>query len=665
MVKHHKPDNLLLVLNLDYKNYTMKTMRKNLRYCVVIFSALITLMFLPSCKDFLNPDQDLNVTQEQLMDDWYEYRSVAMGLYGLQQQLVEQLVVLGELRGDLLAVTPNADADLIEIYNFQASKNNKYSSPTNFYKLISACNSFLRVLKSNHPELLDTSRKSDDLSNYDRLYGEVLCMRAWAYFNAVRIYGKVPVIHESLTSVEEIEQYMNSSSSYVDTSIVYARNGYDNIQRDTIITLTKQFYDTDMVIQIFTKQLEEDVKAVGVNHYIDNQDISWEVTIWNTYAWHALLGQMYLTSGDLIQAVKHFEFITKTNDPKSPYRYQLAGGLFGFSLNSWSSIFTNIDIREHILTLPFNKANKQQNNFQRLFEVRAPHDYMLKPTKTAVHLWETTWRAYNLITKQAKPELTILDEEIPGFPSDVYRGFGTSYTYVKSGVTMTMQHFPFMYNAKGTGMLNYKMENDVRSYSSLMEDVDTIVSKYSINKTTYDQDANFIIYRAGGIHLYLAEIYTWWAFDQNGLIKPFTTNALSIVNNGSQYNIQTDRAQMGVRGRVGFLMYPGIIGTNGGIQVGDINYKHDPFTNEVIGFTNLTGKLLEKQLYLEEQILDERARELAFEGERFYDLMRVANRRNDPSFLAKKVSAKYPAEMRESMYNLLLDKKNWYINAFD
>jgi hypothetical protein len=64
-------------------------------------------------------------------------------------------------------------------------------------------------------------------------------------------------------------------------------------------------------------------------------------------------------------------------------------------------------------------------------------------------------------------------------------------------------------------------------------------------------------------------------------------------------------------------------------------------------------------------IIGERARELAYEGERFYDLMRVAKRRNDPSYLAKKVSEKFPEDRREAMYNLLLDEKNWYINYFE
>ncbi len=58
-------------------------------------------------------------------------------------------------------------------------------------------------------------------------------------------------------------------------------------------------------------------------------------------------------------------------------------------------------------------------------------------------------------------------------------------------------------------------------------------------------------------------------------------------------------------------------------------------------------------------------RELAFEGERFYDLIRVAKRRNDPSYLAKAVSSKFPPGRRDVIYSLLMDENNWYINYFD
>lgn len=653
-------------------------MHKYLKYPVIIISFIISIGFMPSCKDFLSPEQDY-ISKDQLYKDWYEYRSVAIGLYDLQQKLVEQLVVLGELRGDLLTITPNADADLIEIYNFQVSKTNKYADPTNFYKLISACNSFIGVLKEKHPEVLDYTIA---VTNYDRLFGEALCMRAWAYFNAVRIYGEVPVIYESLTSIDEIEEYLNSSSTYIDSvNIVFGQDGFHN---DTTynkpITLQKQFYDINMVISIFSKELEEQVKAVGVNHYIDNGDISWEVTVWNTFAWHALLGQMYLFSGDLAKAASHLNAIALTTSDN--FRYQLDQS---FANGQWRNIFADIDSREHIYTLWFNKAYQQQNEFQRLFEAFEPHRYMLKPTKAAIHLWETVWRGYKLIVNESKPELTKLDK-IPselvqkgdylfkyGVPSDFYRGFGTSYQYVKNE--------KFIPQSEYFKMLYYKMSNEVQSYTTLMEGVDTVVNKYSINKLLYDQDANFIVYRAGGIQLYLAEIYTWWAYERSGFIQTFTTNAVNILNNGSNYSSQATRQQLGVLGRVGLygtygeiqinidntipLKIPPYSGTFGGVELGNINYIQDPYTNEVIGYTDLTNNLLAKQLLLEERILDERARELAFEGERFYDLIRISKRRNDPSFLAKKVSAKYPAGLRQTIYNKLLDEKNWYINMFD
>ena len=146
---------------------------------------------------------------------------------------------------------------------------------------------------------------------------------------------------------------------------------------------------------------------------------------------------------------------------------------------------------------------------------------------------------------------------------------------------------------------------------------------------------------------------------QGGILRTLTTTALSIVNNGAQYSPLGTRPELGVRGRVGFG------GAVDGIKIGNINYVHHPYTNEIVSYTDLTGNLVAKQLYLEEQILDEKARELAFEGERFYDLVRIANRRNDPSFLAKKVSQKYPAGMRTTIYNYLMKPENWYINVFE
>src|SRR5690606_10437372 len=131
---------------MDMRNYN--------KYTAIIGIFLLSVILFSSCKDFLNPEQEINITKDKLYDDWYEYRSIVMGLYGIQADLVEQLVILGELRGDLMKTTENADADMVEIYNFNVSKENKYAQPTNFFKLITAANSFITVLKTKHPEVM-------------------------------------------------------------------------------------------------------------------------------------------------------------------------------------------------------------------------------------------------------------------------------------------------------------------------------------------------------------------------------------------------------------------------------------------------------------------------------------------------------------------------------
>ncbi len=618
-------------------------MKRLKKYLPIIFLLAVPFLFLNSCKEFLDPEQDINLTEDKIYDDWYEYRSVAMGMYGIQQQLVEQLLILGELRGDLLTITENADADMVEIYNFSISPENKYASPTNFFKLIAATNNFIKVLEEKRPEIKDPK---SPISNYDRLYGEALCMRAWAYFNAVRIYGKVPFIHEGLTTIEETEAFLNTEGVYIDSlSITYAKDGYRN---DTVrinpVQLEKQYYDQRLVIDYFTNELERKVKAVGVNHYMENNDISWEVSIWNTHAMNSLLGHMYLTDGDLAKAAHYFEKIIYL--PSENYRYQLDES-FGFT--NWRNIFGNIDSREHIFTLWFNKNYFQQNDFQTFFEPRTPHRYMLKPTRQAILNWETIFDNYTISANQSQPWKSRLN--FKGMPGDFHRGYGVSYAYLRDGMPID----PMMIR----GMLYLKSENDLRTAAIITENVDTVVWKYSWNKDVYDMDANYIVYRAAGIHLLLAEAYVYWAFNRGGVVLTFTSNAVNIVNNGANYSQSSNREQLGVRGRVGFG------GSNDGIKVGNINYVHDPFNNEIVDYINLTGNFSGLQELLEDKIIEEKAREMAFEGERFYDLMRVAKRRNDPSWLAEKVSQKYPEGQREQIYNLLLDENNWYINYFE
>lgn len=63
---------------------------------------------------------------------------------------------------------------------------------------------------------------------------------------------------------------------------------------------------------------------------------------------------------------------------------------------------------------------------------------------------------------------------------------------------------------------------------------------------------------------------------------------------------------------------------------------------------------------VEDMIINEMALEGAFEGYRFYDLMRIALRRNNPNYLAAPISQRMGIR-DENIYSLLMDTKNWYL----
>lgn len=163
------------------------------------------------------------------------------------------------------------------------------------------------------------------------------------------------------------------------------------------------------------------------------------------------------------------------------------------------------------------------------------------------------------------------------------------------------------------------------------------ISKYSLDQgEPYSTD--IIISRAADVHLLLAE-----ALNRSG----DQTTALILLNAGFAGEKVKPApyfrwsANLGVRGRA--LLKARVV----------------PDSIDGAPFIDLA-----RTEYIEDLIMDERAMELAFEGKRWFDLVRIAKRRGSPEYLADKIAAKFEASnpsKAAAIRTKLLNEANWYL----
>jgi starch-binding outer membrane protein, SusD/RagB family len=159
---------------------------------------------------------------------------------------------------------------------------------------------------------------------------------------------------------------------------------------------------------------------------------------------------------------------------------------------------------------------------------------------------------------------------------------------------------------------------------------ESYIKKYSVDEgEPYSSD--IIFQRAADLHLMLAE-----ALNRSGDSK----TALVLLNDGfmavnpkpAPYSKWS--GNMGVRARA------------------NLSSKLVP--------ASVTGDDAVK--LVEDYIMDERALELAFEGHRWTDLVRVAKRRGDPEYLASKIAAKYTDPVKAAqVHDFLMNEGNWVL----
>lgn len=245
----------------------------------------------------------------------------AFGIAQAMQQLADQYVFQGEMRGDLVATTTATDKNLRELANFSATTANKYDSAYVYYRVINNCNYYIAYR--------DTTLLTGATAVVMNEYAAVKAFRAWAYLQLAKNYGKVPFFTEPLTKISQIDggNFPEYGINEIVAALAPDLAQYSGYQ----VPHTGLNYDIGstnwgQAKKITTKQIFIPVDVV--------------------------LGELYLETGDYQNAAHYYtEYLTKIKPVQDKYYVVSSralnfderpsdyfGGLLGSGL-SWTAIF--------------------------------------------------------------------------------------------------------------------------------------------------------------------------------------------------------------------------------------------------------------------------------------------------------------------------------------
>ncbi|UYQ94040.1 RagB/SusD family protein [Chitinophaga horti] len=562
-----------------------------------------------SCKKIFDvpPKDQLDISQ--MYRDVYDADAAIVGLYGKFQLLAEQYIVLNELRADMMNYTINANQHLRQMSTHSVTPGNPYASPRPFYELIINCNDVLKNFN-----IMRRDKKLDE-AEYDQRYSDVGALRSFLYLQLGIHYGDIPYVTSALENVDAIKDQKNFPRVPFDALL-------DSLINFTEALPSKAEYPTGSTLNI-------SVDGYPTNKWFINKKV--------------LLGDLHLWKGNYVKSATWYREVMETatvgspggayyqmyklgwdsnNDNDHYISYSRAGDATSLVWNTgWRVTFeqamnTEGFRREWIWALPFDNKFKPGNPFVKLFSPIGG-DYLIKPSQAAIDMWAN---------EQQRPATTT---GAAGLPYDA-RGL-LSWQNV-GGQPVVMKY-----------LYNYLSWQTQQPFNLLQRDSKWFLFRQTHLHLRFSEAAN----RAGKHRLA-------WGLMNQGIGHAY--GAPSGVTDMTNY--QNSLAEP----------YPFNFDARNSGSNGVPYFRADWYRNNGIraraNVVNTTVPAADSLMTIETDLIKETALEDGFEGTRWPDLLRVALRRNDPSFLADKIYAKLQKDGvadAGAVRAKLMNKANWYL----
>lgn len=565
----------------------------------LLIAALSAIVGFSSCEDMMDTDTttyryENGVKLDTAADSLYS----VMGILNQLQAVGERYVLLGELRGDLVSVTPDAAFSLREISEFNITPDNEYLSMRDYYSIINNCNYAL-----SH---IDTDVTIHGTKVLLPEYVAIRAMRAWTYLQMGLNFGTVKYITEPILSLED------------------SLKDFPSVDLDALVP---------MLIADMEQYATVDMPAYGTIDGLSSTQFFVQPRL--------LLGDLYLYNNDYEQAAAmYYSYIERHN-----LAIQWSNG------NRWNSS---------------NQDNAQLGN-------------------NGTYLSETMQMIpYSSDAKEYHPNLVNLTyNTVPAIVPAEW--------WVEEMNDISHFHVDNMGNNIISGYLQGDLRGQVRyrggtresaaSFGNVRTGVnssDCLITKFELNateNTAISSPDNELLQGKGMLSRSVvtyrtSHVYLRYAEAVNRAGKP--TLAFAVLKNGlTRENMTVGQPVEGEEVTEKPIINPEELADN------------QPWTNfATLNLDNcgtaMRGRGLGIRLdgsdylipelatrndsidFVENEILREMAAETAFEGNRFFDLLRVSHHRADhPALMIDKISSRFddPAAIKAR----LNDRNNWWV----
>lgn len=383
---------------------------------------------------------------------------------------------------------------------------------------------------------------------------------------------------------------------------------YDLANVDVDQNLTGRLLSLDQLLPELLFHLEKGVD--GVNGY---QTLDWRIMIdpnvkdtdfdpiWNRVSIdpYMLLCEIHLWRGDYIGAAKTgIDYMSGNGD-----NFKMNVFVNGNSV-LWNDLFGKDLSKDHakeaMTVVPFDYDLQQTHQLQNLFSNTYPAVYYFAPNTTVNR---------RFIMQIDRVEIDPVSGEKRMFYKEDKRG-AASINY-------------------GNGQL--------------------FIQKYHYKKLSHEQDAPIYIYRTAELMLMIAEAL-------NGIGNNAAADSLLNVGfekswSGKFFNPPFDMPIYGTT-----LSKVKGVRSRAGMKGNYVRYYVD-----TLNLKSEQERKVRREFVMDSLICEETALELAYEGKRWFNMLRVARNKKRPECLAVPVSQKFGTEAK--IYEIwLMDPKNWFIH---